>query len=401
MPASILDFLAGGLLQFGWGAMLLYLLVATQLTIFSVTLYLHRSQAHRGLDLHPAVAHFFRFWLWLTTGMVTREWVAIHRKHHARCEREGDPHSPAVFGLAQVFFRGAELYRDEAKNAETLARYGHGTPDDWIERHLYSRHNLLGVSLMLILDLALFGVVGLTIWAVQMAWIPFWAAGVVNGLGHAWGYRNFACPDDSTNVVPWGLLIGGEELHNNHHAYGTSAKFSSRWYEFDLGWAYIRILQALGLAQVRRVAPRLRLRAPDAADTLGQDQLQGIIVHRYEVLARYSGVVKAAVAHEIKALQLRQRRGERLLLRRCRKWLVRDAAALAPQERAQVDRALSLAPALATLVQMRRELTALWESSSASSEQLLADLRAWCQRAQASGIDGLEQFALRLGRYAA
>ncbi|CAM5194419.1 Fatty acid desaturase Delta-9 fatty acid desaturase OS=Castellaniella defragrans (strain DSM/ CCUG 39792 / 65Phen) OX=1437824 GN=BN940_11346 PE=4 SV=1 [Castellaniella denitrificans] len=254
---------------------------------------------------------------------------------------------------------------------------------------------------MLVLDLVLFGVLGLTVWAVQMAWIPFWAAGVVNGLGHAWGYRNFACPDDSTNVVPWGLLIGGEELHNNHHAYGTSAKFSSRWYEFDLGWAYIRILQALGLARIRRVAPRLRLRAPEAADTLGQDQLQGIIAHRYEVLARYSGVVKAAVAHELKVLKLRQRRGERLLLRRCRKWLVRDAAALAPREQAQVERALSLAPALSTVVQMRRELTALWESSSASSEQLLADLRAWCLRARASGIDGLEQFALRLGRYAA
>ncbi len=396
-----LSFLQGGMLDLGPWALVGVTLALTHVTIAAVTLYLHRSQAHRGLDLHPVVAHFFRFWLWLTTGMVTREWVAIHRKHHAKCEREGDPHSPAVFGLAQVFFRGAELYRDEARNAETLARYGHGTPDDWIERRLYSRHNLLGVGLMLAADLALFGVLGLTVWAVQMAWIPFWAAGVVNGLGHAWGYRNFACPDDSTNVVPWGLLIGGEELHNNHHAYGTSAKFSSRWYEFDLGWAYIRILQALGLAQVRRVAPRLRLRAPDAAGLLGQDQLQGIIAHRYEVLARYSGVVKAAVAHELKALKLRQRRGERLLLRRCRKWLVRDAAALAPREQAQVDRALSLAPALSTLVQMRRELTALWESSSASSEQLLADLRAWCQRAQASGIDGLEQFALRLGRYAA
>lgn len=376
-------------------------LALTHITIAAVTLYLHRSQAHRGLDLHPVVAHFFRFWLWLTTGMITREWVAIHRKHHAKCEREGDPHSPAVFGLAQVFFRGAELYRDEARNAQTLARYGHGVPDDWIERHLYSRHNLLGVSLMLMMDLALFGVVGLTVWAVQMAWIPFWAAGVVNGLCHAWGYRNFACPDDSTNVVPWGLLIGGEELHNNHHAYGTSAKFSSRWYEFDLGWAYIRLLQALSLARVRRVAPTLRLRVPQTVEALGQDQLQGIIAHRYEVLARYSGVIKAVVAHELKALKLCHRRGERRLLRRCRKWLVRDAAMLAPQEQAQVDRALSLAPALSTLLQMRRELTALWESSSASSEQLLADLRAWCRRAQASGIEGLEQFALRLGRYAA
>ena len=398
-----LSILQGGALQLGPWALLAVTLVLTHVTIVAVTLYLHRSQAHRGVDLHPAVAHFFRFWLWLTTGMITREWVAIHRKHHAKCEREGDPHSPAVFGLAQVFFRGAELYRDEAQNQETLQRYSHGTPDDWLEQHLYRRHNLLGIGLMLAIDLALFGVIGLTIWAVQMAWIPFWAAGVVNGLGHAWGYRNFACPDDSTNVSPWGLLIGGEELHNNHHAYGTSAKFSSKWYEVDLGWGYIRVLQALRLAQVRRVAPRLQWQAggPVAIESLGQDQLQGIIAHRYDVLARYSRMVKATVAHELKALKLRRCLAERQLLRQCRKWLVRDPQAPAPVGQAQVAHVLSAAPALSTLLQMRRELTALWESSSASSDQLLADLRAWCQRAQASGIEGLEQFAYRLRSYAA
>ncbi|WP_066455820.1 DesA family fatty acid desaturase [Castellaniella caeni] len=400
---TFLSLAQGGVLQLGPWALLAVTLILTHITIAAVTLYLHRSQAHRGVDLHPAVAHFFRFWLWFTTGMVTREWVAIHRKHHAKCEREGDPHSPAVFGLSQVFFRGAELYRDEAQNAETLKRYGHGTPDDWIERHVYARHNLLGIGLMLGIDLLLFGVVGLTIWAVQMAWIPFWAAGVVNGLGHAWGYRNFACPDDSTNVSPWGILIGGEELHNNHHAYGTSAKFSSKWYEFDLGWMYIRLLQACRLAQVRRLAPPLRWEknGPVAIEQLGQDQLQGIIAHRYEVLARYSRVVKATVAHELKALKVRRCLAERTLLRRCRKWLLRDQAVLAPVEQAQVTRAVSVAPVLGTLLQMRRELTALWESSSASSDQLLADLRAWCQRAQASGIEGLEQFAYRLRSYAA
>jgi stearoyl-CoA desaturase (delta-9 desaturase) len=393
--------LQGGVLQLSPWVLVIVTLVLTHITIIAVTLYLHRCQAHRGLDLHPALAHFLRFWLWFTTGMVTKEWVAIHRKHHAKCEREGDPHSPAVFGLSQVFFRGAELYRDEAKNLETLKRYGHGTPDDWIERRLYSRHNLLGILTMLVIDVVLFGVVGLTIWAVQMAWIPFWAAGVVNGLGHAWGYRNFACPDDSTNVVPWGLVVGGEELHNNHHAYGTSAKFSSKWYEIDLGWAYIRVLQAFGLVTVRKVAPRLRLQdSGSTIESLGPDQLQGIIAHRYEVLARYSRMVRATVTDELKSLKLPGGRGDRALLRRCRKWLAQGDARLAPGERDQMARALTLAPALSTLVQMRQDLTALWESSSASSEQLLADLRAWCQRAQASGIDGLEQFAYRLRRYA-
>jgi stearoyl-CoA desaturase (delta-9 desaturase) len=254
---------------------------------------------------------------------------------------------------------------------------------------------------MLVIDLTLFGVVGLTIWAIQMAWIPFWAAGVVNGLGHAWGYRNFACPDDSTNVVPWGLVIGGEELHNNHHAYGSSAKFSSKWYEIDLGWVYIRMLQFVGLVSVRKVAPRLRLQSSGSPiESLGPDQLQGIIAHRYEVLARYSRMVRATVTHELESLKLPGGQGDRALLRRCRKWLMRDDTLLAPGERDQMARALTLAPALSTLIQMRRDLMALWESSSASSEQLLVDLRAWCQRAQASGIDGLEQFAYRLRRYA-
>src|SRR5690625_2726705 len=253
------QFMANGLLDWSWWQVALAALALTHVTIIAVTIFLHRSQAHRGLDLHPAVMHFFRFWLWLTTGMVTKEWVAIHRKHHARVEREGDPHSPVVFGLGMVFFRGAELYRNEAKNPETLKRFGHGTPDDWIERNLYAKHNLLGILIMLGIDLALFGALGLTVWAIQMAWIPFWAAGVVNGVGHALGYRNFASPDTSTNIVPWGIIIGGEELHNNHHVYGTSAKFSSRWFEFDLCWCYIQVLRFFKLAKVKKVAPKLRL----------------------------------------------------------------------------------------------------------------------------------------------
>ncbi len=390
-------------MQWSWWQIVLFTLAVTHVTIISVTLFLHRSQAHRGLDLHPAVMHFFRFWLWLTTGMITKEWVAIHRKHHARCEREGDPHSPVVFGLGMVFFRGAELYREEAKNEETLKRFGHGTPDDWLERNLYSKHNLLGILIMLGIDLALFGLVGLAVWAVQMAWIPFWAAGVVNGVGHAIGYRNFASPDTSTNVFPIGIIIGGEELHNNHHAYGTSAKFSSKWYEFDLGWVYISILRFFKLATVKKVAPKLRLEPVSKAATadINLDTLQGVITHRYEILARYADVIRQAASEEIARLKHKDDHSQLSLLKRCKDWIGRGDEVLDEEQRAQLQKVLNEDGKLSTVVQMQVELARLWESSSATSEQLLADLRAWVQRAQQSGIDSLEQFALRLRRYAA
>ncbi|GGE69283.1 stearoyl-CoA desaturase (delta-9 desaturase) [Paenalcaligenes hominis] len=400
---NILHFLADGLLQWSWWQVVLFTLVVTHITIISVTLFLHRSQAHRGLDLHPAVMHFFRFWLWLTTGMITKEWVAIHRKHHARCEREGDPHSPVVFGLGMVFFRGAELYREEAKNEETLKRFGHGTPDDWMERNVYSRHNFLGILIMLGIDVALFGLVGLAVWAVQMAWIPFWAAGVVNGIGHALGYRNFASPDTSTNVFPWGIIIGGEELHNNHHAYGTSAKFSSKWYEFDLGWVYISILRFFKLAHVKKVAPKLRLEPANKAASadIGLDTLQGVITHRYEILARYADVIRQTATEEIVRLKNKDDHGKLSLLRRCGDWIGRGDQVLNEEQRAQLQKVLEDEGKLSTVVQMQVELSRLWESSSATSDQLLTDLRAWVHRAQQSGIDSLEQFALRLRRYAA
>ncbi|NYT79399.1 fatty acid desaturase [Alcaligenaceae bacterium] len=401
---QILNFLSGGFLHLTWWQVALVTLVLTHITIIGVTVFLHRSQAHRGLDLHPAVMHFFRFWLWMTTGMVTKEWVAIHRKHHAKVEREGDPHSPVVFGLGKVFFRGAELYRLEANNPETLKRFGHGTPDDWMERNVYTKHSLLGVLIMLGIDLALFGVLGLTVWAVQMAWIPFWAAGVVNGVGHAFGYRNFASPDTSTNVSPWGIIIGGEELHNNHHAYGTSAKFSTKWYEFDLGWAYISVLSALGLATVKKRAPKLKLEPANQAADVNASTLQGVITHRYEILARYGDIVRHAVSEELAKLKHTpeaESNSNWLSLKRCRTWLSRSEEVLEPEQLAEVDSVLAQNQSLSTLVQMRRDLARVWESSSASSEQLLADLQAWCQRAQQSGIESLEQFAYRLRRYAA
>jgi len=250
MTLDPLSLLASGLMPLPWWGYIVVTLALTHVTIAAVTIYLHRSQAHRGLDLHPAIANFFRFWLWLTTGMLTKEWVAIHRKHHAKVETDDDPHSPQTRGINAVLLTGAELYRVASKDADMMEKYGHGTPDDWVERNVYARFSWQGVGLMLAVDLVLFGPIGATIWAVQMMWIPVTAAGVINGLGHYWGYRNFACKDASTNIVPWGIIIGGEELHNNHHAYGTSAKLSSRWYEFDIGWLYIRMLQLFGLAKV-------------------------------------------------------------------------------------------------------------------------------------------------------
>lgn len=236
-------------------AIVVYTLVLTQVTIVSVTVYLHRYSAHRALELHPALQHFFRFWLWLTTGMLTKQWTAIHRKHHATCETVDDPHSPQIRGLTAVLFRGAELYGIEAHKSKTLERFGRGTPDDWMECNVYERYKRHGIALMAVIDVLLFGAIGLTVWAVQMLWIPFFAAGVVNGLGHYAGYRNFDTPNAATNLLPWGFLIGGEELHNNHHAYPNSAKLSVKWWEFDLGWFWIRLFSALGLAKPVRIAP--------------------------------------------------------------------------------------------------------------------------------------------------
>jgi stearoyl-CoA desaturase (delta-9 desaturase) len=403
MSLDFLSFVAHGLMSLPWWGSVVVALALTQVTIAAVTIYLHRHSAHRALDLHPAIGHFFRFWLWLTTGMVTKEWTAIHRKHHARCETPEDPHSPQTRGLREVLLRGAELYRAEAKNADTLERYGKGTPDDWIERNLYTRYSWEGVGLMLAVNVALFGALGVTIWAIQMIWIPVFAAGVVNGIGHFWGYRNFATADASTNIVPLGIIIGGEELHNNHHAYGSSAKFSSRWYEFDLGWGYIRILEALRLARVRKLAPKLNVAgtakpAPDMAT------LEAVIAHRYTVARAYARTLRDTCAAELAALRERVDRaelGHMPSMRRLAGWLSGDrAGAPREHERATLARAMARSKALATIYAMRQELNALWDRSTESSEQLLARLQDWCHRAESSGIAPLAQFSLQLKRYA-
>jgi len=378
MSGKFQRMLFDGLLNLPWWGCILAALVLTHVTIASVTIYLHRCQAHRALELHPIVSHFFRLWLWLTTGMVTKEWAAIHRKHHAKVETPDDPHSPQVYGINRVLWLGVFLYVKESSNKETMERYGHGTPDDWIERNVYTPNSVWGLWLMGAMNIALFGLVpGMLILLTQIIWIPFWAAGVINGIGHFFGYRSYDVPDASTNIVPWGILIGGEELHNNHHAFAASAKLSSKWYEFDIGWMYICILESMGLATVKRLAPTPRFAHPKAAVDL--ETLHAVIANRYDVLSRYAKSFRRTYAEE---------------LERLRHWSPRDA------EGARLAEALKHSRALATALAMRHELVALWERSSASKEQLLRQLQDWCRRAEASGIAPLVDFSQRLRSYA-
>jgi stearoyl-CoA desaturase (delta-9 desaturase) len=380
-----------------WWGYVVVALVFTHITIASVTIYLHRHSAHRALDLHPVVAHFFRLWLWLTTGMSTKAWTAIHRKHHAKCETEEDPHSPQVLTLKKVMLEGGELYRKEAKNQETLDKYGHGTPEDWIERKVYSGSDKGGVALMLIINILLFGPIGLTIWAVQMLWIPVTAAGVINGVGHFYGYRNFQVEDASTNIVPWGILIGGEELHNNHHAYATSARLSNKWYEFDIGWMYIRLMEIVGLAEVKKLAPTVKIAAGKSNCDL--QTLQAVITHRYDVLARFTRLVKATCAEELRKLRERAP-GHAIDMQSVKRWLHLDAKLVPAKEKAELEQVLKISKVLDTVYTMRQELVMLWQRSTATKEQLLSQLEDWCRRAEISGIAPLREFSLTLRRYA-
>jgi len=386
-----------GFFDIPWWGNVAVALGLTQVTIAAVTIYLHRCQAHRALDLHPLVSHFFRFWLWLTTGMVTKEWAAIHRKHHAKCETAEDPHSPQVYGINRVLWLGVFLYVKESYNKETLERYGHGTPDDWMERNLYTRHPMVGIFLMLLADVVAFGVVpGALIWLTQIAWIPFWAAGVINGVGHYFGYRSYDVADASTNIVPWGIFIGGEELHNNHHAFASSAKLSSKWYELDIGWLYIRVLETFGLATVKKLAPQPRFAPPKAAADF--DTLHAIIANRYDVLSRYAKSVRRTYSEEMQRLKRWSPRDAEVL-RPLKRALLRGQAA-AGAESVRLAEALKNSRALATVIAMRDELAALWERSHASKEQLLRQLQDWCRRAEASGVAPLVDFSARLRSYA-
>jgi stearoyl-CoA desaturase (Delta-9 desaturase) len=397
MLDAVLNFLSNGFSGASGWLVLAFTLVVTHITIASVTIFLHRCQAHRALDLHAIPSHFFRFWLWLTTGMVTKEWAAIHRKHHAKCETEEDPHSPVTRGIKKVLLEGSELYRAESKNRETMEKYGHGTPDDWLERHLYTRYSWPGVGLMLIINVALFGVIGLTVWAIQMLWIPITAAGIINGIGHYWGYRNYDCVDASTNIFPIGILIGGEELHNNHHTFGTSAKLSSKWYEFDIGWLYIRILETLGLAKVKKIAPEPKFNSEKRVADF--ETLQSVIANRYDVMAKYAKSVKRAWHDELGHLADKAKL-ESKFLKSSRKLLQREPAKLEAPQKQQLIELFAHSKALQTMHEMRVELGAIWGRSNASREQLLQQLQDWCNRAEASGIKALQEFSLRLRSYA-
>jgi stearoyl-CoA desaturase (delta-9 desaturase) len=385
-----------GLIDLPWWGYVLVTLGLTHITIASVTIFLHRHQAHRALDLHPVVSHFFRFWLWLTTAQVTKEWAAIHRKHHAKCETAEDPHSPQVLGIKKVLLEGAELYRKEACNQETLQKYGHGTPDDWLERNIYTPHSAWGPVLMALINLALFGANGIWIWAIQMMWIPVTAAGIINGLGHYWGYRNFECEDASTNLIPWGILIGGEELHNNHHTFGTSAKLSYKWFEFDIGWMYIRIMSALRLATVRKVAPKLKL--AHSRPIVDEAAVQAVIANRYALAANYARTLMDTVSSELEHLKASAKLPALKMnpSKQMKVWLKQDEKDTPLSEKLHLQQLLAQSKVLEQVYQMRQELTKIWERSNLTRAELVEQLQDWCLRAEASGIKALADFSLRL-----
>ncbi len=390
----MLDFIQNGLLGLSLGELVLVTLAMTHVTIVSVTVYLHRYSAHRALDLHPALKHFFRLWLWLSTGQNTLEWTAIHRKHHAKCETEDDPHSPQVKGIKKVLREGAELYREEAENQETLAKYGAGCPDDWLERNVYSRFPMGGIALMAVIDLALFGVSGITVWAVQMMWIPVFAAGVINGIGHFWGYRNFECADASRNISPWGILIGGEELHNNHHTYPNSAKLSVRRFEFDAGWAWIRLFEILKLAKVKKVAPKPVIDRD--AKSIDLDALRGVMQHRFQVMANYR---KSVIAPVFKQERERACEATRGLYARAHALLHRDVSLIKPTQQQRLASLTDSNETLHAIYQFRLRLQDIWSQTSRNSTEMVEALEQWYHDARESGIAALQDFADQLTRY--
>lgn len=383
-----------GLLDLSAWQLVAVTLLMTHVTIVSVTIYLHRYSAHRALELNAGLKHFFRFWLWLTTAQNTREWTAIHRKHHAKCETPDDPHSPLHKGLGTVLRKGAELYREEARNEETLRIYGKNCPDDWIERNLYTRYKLGGIALMAVIDMLLFGTIGITIWAVQMMWIPFWAAGVVNGLGHAVGYRNFECRDAATNLVPWGIIIGGEELHNNHHTYPNSAKLSVRRWEFDMGWMWIRLLSMLRLAKVQRVAP-IAHRVEGKA-SLDMDTAMAILNNRFQIMAQYRKlVIGPLVKQELDKVDASVRHR----FRRAKRLLSRETSLLQDRHHVRIESMLAHSQSLKTIYEKRLALQQIWARTSANGHDMLAAMKDWVHEAEASGIQSLRDFAAQLKTY--
>lgn len=385
-----------GALNLSFWGYVLATVILTQMTIASVTIYLHRNQTHRALTLHPIISHIFRFWLWITTGMITADWVAIHRKHHATTDVEGDPHSPIVMGIKKVFWEGAELYRAARKDREMISKYSHGTPDDWIERNVYSRYSSKGMFLMLFVDLFLFGVPGITIWAIQMMWIPVWAAGVVNGIGHYWGYRNFECPDAATNVFPWGFWIGGEELHNNHHTFASSAKFSVKWWEFDIGWMYIRLLSFLGLAKVKKLPPKLA----EEQNKLHVDieTVKAVVSNRFQIMSHYYTDVLRPMLKQVKRNNIETKQDKKLV-HRAGVLLRRETELLSPKANTRLQALLERYEQLRVAYNYRQSLQNVWLKTATSQKELVESLQQWCKQAEESGVEALHKFAQQVKRY--
>ncbi|WP_298626377.1 fatty acid desaturase [uncultured Legionella sp.] len=385
-----------GFLDLSFWGYVLAILVLTQTTIAAVTIYLHRNQTHRALTLHPIISHFFRFWLWLTTGMVTADWVAIHRKHHATTDVDGDPHSPVVLGIKKVFWQGAELYRAARKDKDMVSKYSHGTPDDWIERNVYSRHSAKGILLMLFVDLFLFGVLGLTVWAIQMMWIPIFAAGVINGVGHHWGYRNFECPDAATNIIPWGFWIGGEELHNNHHTFASSAKFSVKWWEFDMGWMYIRILSFFGLAKVKKLPPKLAME--EGKLHVDIDTVKAVISNRFQVMSNYYKIVIRPILKHERSTGI-ETKADKKLFQRAGSLLRREDRLLTTKAKTRLQTLLEAREQLRLVYTYKQSLQNVWLKTASSQKELIEALQQWCRQAEESGLEVLGQFAQQLKGY--
>ena len=387
---AVLDWLSNGFWDLSALGLILFTLVVTHITIISVTVYLHRHSAHRAVDLHPLLQHFFRFWLWLTTGMITKEWTAIHRKHHAFCETPEDPHSPKIQGLSKIVWQGTEAYKAATRQPEIMQRFGSGTPDDWLERNVYSSHNAVGITLLAFINVALFGAIGLTIWAIQMVWIPMFGAGVINGIGHAWGYRNFECPDAATNIVPWAILIGGEELHNNHHTYPNSAKLSQRPWEIDVGWLWIRLFQTFNLAQPRSTGPIAR-KIPGRR-SLDLDTVWALLNDRFSVMSKYADeVVKPLVEQELDTT--------RRLVRKAKKALTRDVSLVDAAARARIDALIDANPTIKIIYEFRLRLQEVWAKRGGNAEEMLQALKQWCIDAEATGIQALRDFVTELQTY--
>lgn len=368
-------------------------LLLTHITIISVTVYLHRHQAHRALELHPLVAHFFRAWLWLTTGIKTKEWAAVHRLHHAKCEKEGDPHSPQVLGLKKVFFKGYWLYQSAASNPQTLSRYGVGCPEDWIEKNLYSKYSRLGIGLMLTVNVMLFGWAGVLMWAVQMLWIPTWAAGVINGIAHYVGYRNFDPKDASRNISPLGIWIGGEELHNNHHTYPASAKLSVKPYEIDIGWGYIRLLEILGLAKAKKLPPKayFEQKAVPNGGHPSLEKLQTVVELRFELMAQFAKALRKAYIEE-------QKQQKELIKISSGKWRRLELAKIGLESQVELEKLAAQSEVMNKLIGLRESLVKIWADSKLTKEECMAQLQAWFEQAQKANHRQVDQLLMWIYR---